>query len=202
PRGSSKDDNRGDAMSPKLATDADLEAVRVVLDEFRSHWDASRPPFPCRFDGTPGDLDALSYLDYEIGYPPSGLWGAAIVWGCVLAANGPFRWHLDAAAGLVLRTVDDPSLLIWPYARVLEMQGSATASSRKYRWLVDRVVFDCLTSHLLGEPDERHLLALLTEGDPSDFLERCEFAAGRLRIHLDRDAHSGDRAKSSPEGPG
>ena len=180
-------------MSPRLTTDADLEAVRAVLDEFRSHWDASRPPFACRFDGTTGDLDALNYLDYEIGYPPSGLWGAAIVWGCVLAGNGPFRWHLDDVTGLVLRSVDDPSLLIWPYARVLEMQGSATPSSRKYRWLVDKVVFDCLMSRLLGEADERRLLDLLADGDPSDFLERCEFAAGRLRTRLDRAARSADR---------
>ena len=60
-------------MALRPATPRDLEAVQAARDEFRAHWESIRPIFPCAFDGTGVDIDALDYLDYEgLRYPDSG----------------------------------------------------------------------------------------------------------------------------------
>ena len=76
-------------MLPRPILPTELEAIRAVQAEFGEYWASIRPPYPCAFAGSPDDLRAVDYLDYEVGLPPSGLWGAALIWGCVLEANGP-----------------------------------------------------------------------------------------------------------------
>jgi hypothetical protein len=186
----------GCGMVPRLARGAELDPVRSVLEEYRSHWDGHRPPFACAFEGTATDLDALDYLDYEIGLPASGLWGAAIVWGGVIAANGPFRWHLDDDAGFILRSADDASLVLWPYGRVFEGQWGPVPRGGWFWRRFEEAVLEILAARLLDDSDERRLLDLVTERDPSDYLDRVGSAVERLRAHLGREARRADRERS------
>ena len=70
-------------MEFEPATEDDLAEVERAADEFRSAWASRRSmPFPAPFDGGPGDVRALDYLDYEsLAYPPGGVAAAAAVGG-------------------------------------------------------------------------------------------------------------------------
>lgn len=150
-------------MNLRNATPEEIEAVEWAVLEFREHWAAMRPPFPCPFEGTPEDVGALDYLDYEVGFPTSGLLGAALVWGDVLRRHGPFRWLVSDRGDYLLGTAEHgwPNLLLWPFARVLESRhSSAPGPGDRFRWLTERAVVDCLASGL-GSDDARRLSALL-----------------------------------------
>jgi hypothetical protein len=117
-------------MGMRPATLQELEAIRAALAEFRAHWESIRPIFPCSFEGTGADIDALDDLDYEgLRYPPSGQAGAALVWGNVVASQLPFNWSFDdEIGGLVLRS-NKRGLSIWPFGRIYESQRSAARRS-------------------------------------------------------------------------
>ena len=168
-------------MGVRPATVDELQAIRAALDEFRDHWNSICPIFPCAFEGTAADIDALDYLDYEgLRYPTPGLAGAALVWGNVIATQLPFRWSFDEEInGLVLRS-QNRGLTIWPYGRVYESQRSAETQFDKYRWLLDWVILQTLGLDLIDENDRPRLLGLLATDD-SGLVRSVDFALGRLR---------------------
>ena len=60
-------------MAVGPATAHQLGAVRAAQDEFRVYWESIRPLFPCAFEGSGIDVDALDYLDCEgLPYPSCG----------------------------------------------------------------------------------------------------------------------------------
>ena len=116
------------AMGP--ATADQLLAVRAAQDEFRVYWESIRPLFPCAFEGSGIDVDALDYLDYEgLRYPSCGQAGASLVWGNVIATQMPFRWFFDEDLGSLMLRSQEKGLTIWPFGRVYESQRSAERNS-------------------------------------------------------------------------
>lgn len=168
-------------MAVRPATSQELEAVRTARKEFRACWESIRPIFPCAFDGTAVDIDALDYLDYEgLNYPDSSHAGASLVWGNVVATQMPFHWFFDEElGGLVLRS-QGSELTIWPFGRVYESQRSAETQFDRYRRLLEWVILQSLGLHLLGDEDRPRLLALLNAGD-SGLGAFLEYASGQLR---------------------
>lgn len=170
-------------MGMRPATPHELEAVRAAMDEFRAHWESIRPIFPCSFDGSGVDIDALDYLDYEgLSYPDSGQAGAALVWGNVIATQMPFGWFFDDELGsLVLRPRGrERELTIWPFGRVYESQRSAETQFDKYRRLLEWVVLQSLARGIVGDDDRPSLLGLLRDED-SGLVRSVEYALGRFR---------------------
>ncbi len=168
-------------MGVSLATQHELQAVRAAVDEFRAHWASIRPIFPCSFEGTIADIDALDYLDYEgLRYPGSGQAGAALVWGNVVASQLPFRWSFDDEIGGLILQSRERELTIWPFGRVYESQRSAETQFAKYRRLLEWVILQSLGLDLLDENEKSRLLGLL-EDDDSGLASSLEFALGRLR---------------------
>jgi hypothetical protein len=180
-------------MGTRPASPEELEAVRAVAAEFREHWERHGPLFPCSFEGAPDDLDALDYLDYEIGLPRSDLWGAALIWGGVLVANGPFRWILDDLGGYILGTLDDPPVFIWPFARLSEATGND-----RYRRVLEEIVCHCLARRSLLESDEDRLIQLLRPCDAEDLIRRIESASDRLRGRFGISARPSDLRRKRP----
>jgi hypothetical protein len=168
-------------MGVKPAAQHELQAVRAAQDEFRAHWASIRPIFPCSFEGTIDDIDALDYLDYEgLSYPSSGQVGAALVWGNVVASQLPFRWSFDDEIGGLILQSHERELTIWPFGRVYESQRSAETQFAKYRRLLEWVVLQSLGLNLLDEDDKPRLLGLL-EDDDSGLASSVEYALERLR---------------------
>ena len=168
-------------MAVRPATPHELGAVRAAQDEFRAHWESIRPLFPCAFEGTGVDIDALDYLDYEgLPYPNSGQAGASLIWGNVIATQMPFRWSFDEdLGGLVLRSKEG-GLTVWPFGRVYESRRGAETQFDKYRRLLEWVILQSLGLHLLGDEDRLRLLALLG-GEDSGLAQSVAYALGRLR---------------------
>ncbi len=141
-------------MYTSPATEAQLLEVRRALDEFRVHWQSFRtmPPL-CEFSGTLEDIRALDYLDYEgLGYPPSDISGAALVWGNVLACQLEMSWVSDCDGHLLLsHDASDSRIVVWPYARVLEVQERSLPKFEKYAWILESVIRDCLEYGSLSE---------------------------------------------------
>ena len=136
--------------------------------------------FPCAFEGTIDDIEALDYLDYEgLGYPASGLAGAALVWGNVVARHLPFVWAFDDdLAGLVLH---DPgrALTVWPLGRVFESQRSFETQFDKYRWLLAGVVLQCMPRPPV-EDDRPRLLRFLGKDD-AGLIPYLEYALKQMQ---------------------
>ena len=149
-------------MTLRNATPEELGAVESAVLEFRQCWAARRPPYPCPFEGTREDIGALDYMDYELGFPASGLFGAALVWGNVLQRCGPFRWLISDRGDYLLGGVEHewPRLILWPFARLFEADNSSVPQFGKYHWLTEKAVVDCL-AHGLGVEGARKLLSLL-----------------------------------------
>jgi hypothetical protein len=139
------------------ASETQLQQVRRALDEFRTHWHTflGMPP-KGNFAGTLEDVRALDYLHYEgLGYPPSGVHGAALVWGNVLACQLEMRWATDSQSNLLLTTGHDAfRITVWPYARVFEVQERSLPQFERYFWLLEGVIRDCLD---YGDLSERAL---------------------------------------------
>ncbi len=168
-------------MGMRPATLVELEPVRLARAEFRAHWESIRSLFPCAFEGTGDDIDALDYLDYEgLKYPASGFAGAALVWGNVIATQMPFHWFFDEEiCGPVLKP-QSGGPTIWPFARVYEAQRSPETQYNRYRWLMESVVLQYLSRQILEPRDRPRLLALLGEDD-SGLVRALEYAIGQLR---------------------
>jgi hypothetical protein len=168
-------------MAVRLPTPHELEAVRYAQDEFRIHWESIRPPFPCAFDGTQVDIDALDYLDCEgLTHPARGEAGASLVWGQVIATQMPFGWFFDEnMGGLVLRSRDE-ALTVWPFGRVYQSQQSAKTQFDKYRRLLEWVILQSLGLHLLRDGDRPRALALLKD-ENSGLAHFVEYSLKQLR---------------------
>ncbi len=168
-------------MALRPATPRDLEAVQAARDAFRAHWESIRPIFPCAFDGTGVDIDALDYLDYEgLRYPVSGQAGASLIWGNVIATQMPFNWLFDDDLGSLVLRSRERGFTVWPFGRVYESQRSAETQFDKYRRLLEWVILQSLGLHLLGDEDRLRLLALLG-GEDSGLAQSVAYALGRLR---------------------
>lgn len=128
-------------------TQAQLDAITQACVQFREFWSSfEHMPFECNFAGAKDDVRALDYLDYEgLGYPSSGLKGAALIWGNVLASNLELVWKIGPNGELFLFH-DEPGnrVSIWPFARVIEAQESSRPQFGRYGWLLERAV-----SHLM-----------------------------------------------------
>jgi hypothetical protein len=147
----------------------------------RAHWESIRPIFPCAFDGTGVDIDALDYLDYEgLRYPDSGQAGASLIWGNVIATQMPFNWFFDDDLGSLVLRSRERGLTVWPFGRVYESQRSAETQFDKYRRLLEWVVLQSLGLHLLQDEDRPRSLALLG-GEDSGLAQAVEYALGQLR---------------------
>ena len=147
------------AMGP--ATADQLLAVLAAQDEFRVYWESIRPLFPCAFEGSGIDVDALDYLDYEgLRYPSCGQAGASLVWGNVIATQMPFRWFFDEDLGSLMLRSQEKGLTIWPFGRVYESQRSADAI-RQIRRLLEWVILQSLGLQLVGDEDRPGMLALV-----------------------------------------
>lgn len=134
-------------MHTSTASEVQLSEVQKALDEFRAHWHSfSSKPLFGGFNGTLEDVRALDYLDYEgLGYPPSGISGASLVWGNVLACHLAMSWVTDSDGHLLLRhDVPGSYITVWPYARVLEVQERSQPQFQKYAWILKGVIRDLL----------------------------------------------------------
>lgn len=99
-----------------------LEGIRAAYNAFDVE--------PCDFSGYPEDLSALDYIPYELPIAieyAAGSLAYALAWGNVLANSFGFTWvsNNDCAAPqeFALRHAN-PSVLIFPYFRLLEMTQS------------------------------------------------------------------------------
>lgn len=141
-------------MYTSPATAAQLVPVAQALEEFRAHWQSFRAmPSPGAFAGGLEDIEALDYLDYEgLGYPSSGLDGAALIWGNVLVQNLGLVWVTDYNGNLLL-TQDSPGrhITLWPFARVLEAQERSSPQFDKYSWSLCHALRDLVQSGNLSE---------------------------------------------------
>ncbi len=92
-------------MHTSPASEVQLSEVQRALDEFRAHWQSFKAmPQLGGFTGTLEDVHALDYLDYEgLGYPTSGISGASLVWGKVLACQLEISWVTDSDGHLLLK---------------------------------------------------------------------------------------------------
>lgn len=86
---------------------------------------------PCEFAGIPDDLSSLDYIPYELPMPDEYAAGSvafSLAWGHVLATSFGFSWVvLDQFVDpkrFALRH-KDPSTLIFPYFRLLEITQSS-----------------------------------------------------------------------------
>lgn len=166
------------------ASSRDLEGVASAIAEFKAHWEAicPRPPFPCPFEGTLRDIDALDHLDYEgLPYPPCGIAGAALIWGNVAATQAGFRWILDEYGDFLLCPPGEPSLAIWPYARVVEIQHGALPQFGKYRWLMEQVVVECLGRATMDRAEEARLIEMIEGPIEDGYARSVETALRRYR---------------------
>lgn len=175
-------------MNIRPATSVELESIETTRRAYRDMW--TSPRFkdlpPCPFIGTREDIDALDFIDYELGGDhPKDLAGAALLWGGVLAATGVLSWAVADEQHLVL--VGDPiypRVLILPYARVEEINQSSVPQYGKYEWLLVDVV-QCLMYSGFGPDAEEKLLALLSV-DSGEFVESARRSLDLVTSRVDQ----------------
>lgn len=107
------------------AIQAGLAGMRTAYNQFKVK--------PCRFTGIPDDLSSLDYIPYELPMEEEYAAGSvafSIAWGNVLATSFGFSWvAMDGGTGpqgFALRH-EDPSALLFPYYRLLEITQSSGA---------------------------------------------------------------------------
>lgn len=108
----------------------ETEAIESALARMRTAYNHFKVE-PCEFTGIPDDLSSLDYIPYELPMRDEYAAGSvafALAWGHVLATSFGFSWvALDDFAdpkGFALRH-EDPSILIFPYFRLLEITQSS-----------------------------------------------------------------------------
>lgn len=112
-----------------LSTDQ-LQTIESALAGMRAAYNAFQVE-PCEFTGIPEDLSALDYIPYELPIAPeyaAGSLAFSLVWGHVLVTSFGFSWVAsDDCAGPKEFAVqhDSPSVLIFPYFRLLEITRSS-----------------------------------------------------------------------------
>ena len=107
------------------ATEDDLKPLRDAAEQFRRLWQGlPGTSAPLEFRGSPGDVNALDYLEYEgIAFPSCGMEGAAMIWGEVVGLLD-FKWVVNDRGEFLLATKveDEPQKMIFPWARVIELR--------------------------------------------------------------------------------
>jgi hypothetical protein len=140
-----------------------------------------------RFDGSREDIDALDFIDYEAGHHPEDLAGAAVIWGGVLASTGVLSWAIgDEQHWVLVGDPDWPRALIFPYARVAEINHSSGPQFGKYEWLLEEAVLRLACSGV-GEEEEAKLRALL-DIEPEGFFDFAKRGIARLETRATRPA--------------
>jgi hypothetical protein len=132
-----------------------------------------------RFDGGREDIDALDFIDYEAGEHPEGLAGAAVIWGGVLVATGALEWAVGDEQHFVLFTdVGYPRALIFPYARVAELNHSSGPQHGKYEWLLEEAVLRL--SYLGFDQEVEEKLRALLDVEADGFFDFARRGIERL----------------------
>jgi hypothetical protein len=120
------------------------------------------------FDGGRQDLDTLSFIDYEAGEHPEGNFGAAIIFGEVLVKTGVFTWAIaDDTHFALVTTQEYPRVMILPYARLTELEGSswpALANGQRFDWLLEEIVVRLCVGGVDND-QLRTVLALVERGE-------------------------------------
>lgn len=105
------------------AIDSALAGMREAYNRFQVE--------SCDFSGTPNDFAALDFIDYELPMAEeyaAGSLAYSLCWGHVLASSFGFSWvstnDCPGPKGFALRH-EDPSVLIFPYFRLLETTRSS-----------------------------------------------------------------------------
>jgi hypothetical protein len=157
----------------------ELESIEATRRAYRSMW-AKLKNVPHRtFDGSREDIDALDFIDYEAGHHPEGLAGAAVMWGGVLAATGVLSWAIgDEQHFVLLGDPNYPKALVYPYARIAEINHSSVPQFGKYEWLLEEAVLR-LTCLGFSELEEAKLRALL-DVEPDGFFDFAKRGIDRL----------------------
>lgn len=146
-------------IRPPIPTE--LESIEATRRAYRAMWPKLKNVPERRFDGGRDDIDALDFIDYEAGHHPEGLAGAAVIWGGVLASTGVLSWAIgDEQHWVLVGDPDYPRALIFPYARVAEINHSSGPQFGKYEWLLEEAVLR-LAYLGFGDEEEAKLRALL-----------------------------------------
>jgi hypothetical protein len=166
-------------MHIRQPTSAELESIEATRRAYRAMWAKLKNVPERRFDGGREDIAALDFIDYEAGDHPEGLAGAAVIWGGVLASTGVLSWAIgDEQHWVLIRDPDYPRALIFPYARVAELNHSSCPQFGKYNWLLEEAVLR-LSYVGLGEDEESKLRALL-DVESEGFLDFAARGIARL----------------------
>lgn len=167
-------------MTLRPVAESDLRMMEGVAEDYRRMWRSLRPPFECQFSGQREDVDALDFVGYEAGRHPHGLLGASIIWGRVFAHTGLLAWLVDDANQYFLGSLDYPRLLIWPYARTLEIENTMHPQFNKYNWLVQHAVASCLAQAEFTGAQETVLMELADPEEGEGFSYSMRHAIGRI----------------------
>ncbi|MBC7821133.1 MAG: hypothetical protein IAG10_29960 [Planctomycetaceae bacterium] len=161
-------------------TAAELSRIAVVQEEFRAYWKAANQP-SYKFEGAREDVQALDYLDYELGYPKSEYQGAAFIWGEVLRRHYPLlQWRIGDEGEWFLVADDFPSYSIWPYARIVETQNSSIPQFGKYQILTEKTVVDFLLFSDLDDDAQGRLKSLIDWDYYGDFMLPLKHLVSKL----------------------
>jgi hypothetical protein len=149
-------------MQLRSPTSAELETVERTRQAYRAMWAQLRNVPERAFDGGREDIDALGFIDYEAGEHPEGTSGAAIIWGGVLVKTGVFKWAVADGNLVLVTTFDYPRVMIFPYARLAEIENSSWPSPNngRFNWLLEEVVLRLCVGGINGER-LRPVLALI-----------------------------------------
>jgi len=130
-------------MHLRPPTPSELEGIERTRQAYRAMWAELVNVPERRFEGDPEDIDTLNFIDYEAGDHPEGASGAAIIFGGVLVKTGLFEWAIGDETHLVLVTTTDyPRVMIYPYARMAEVEHSswpAPGNAQRFDWLLEEV---------------------------------------------------------------
>ncbi len=157
-------------MTLRVATQYELQTLTEVANEYRAMWASINPPYACEFDGSLADIDVLDFIGYEGGHHPRDLTGASLIWGNVLVATGVFGWLINDTGDYLIGSIDYPRFLIWPHARVIEIESTSSPQFGKYEWLLQQAVVACLSQAQLSDEDELKLIRLLGPEPNGEFI--------------------------------
>lgn len=167
-------------MHIRLPTPLELESIESTRCAYRAMWAELKNVPERRFDGCRQDINALDFIDYEAGHHPEGLAGTAVIWGGVFAKTGLLSWAIgDEQHWVLVGDIDWPRALIFPYARVAEINHSAGPQFGKYEWLLEETILR-LISLGVGEEEAAKLRALLV-AESESFLDFAKGAIARLQ---------------------
>jgi hypothetical protein len=166
-------------MHLQPANSDQLAVIEAVGAEYREMWSSIRPPYACDFTGTRTDIDALDFIEYEAGHHPRGVFGAALIWGNVIAKTELLSWLVSESGDYLLGELEYPRVLIWPLARTIEIEHSSPQYG-KYEWLLEEAVARCVVQGF-SEEEENRLLRTLDPEVNDGFSYYVPFAIEKIR---------------------